>query len=66
VEAGKHSLFGENWIGLLLLTGLSLHPGRRPQRAHRGGSDRGLALSGFDPVAYFTMPKPCCEVAIWK
>lgn len=46
-------------LGLLLLAGLPGQPGRAATtEAIVVDPNRGLALSGFDPVAYFTDGKP--------
>jgi YHS domain-containing protein len=58
-KQGSTPFLAKLGVGLLLSTGLPLPPG---QAATTGrvvvDSNRGLALSGFDPVAYFTNAKP--------
>jgi hypothetical protein len=58
-KQGSTSILAKMGVGLLLLAGLLVQPG---QGATTGrivvDPNRGLALSGFDPVAYFTNAKP--------
>ena len=58
-KRGSAAFLAKTGLGLLLLTGLALHPGQAATTERIVvDPNRGLALSGFDPVAYFTDAKP--------
>jgi YHS domain-containing protein len=58
-KRGGAAFLAKTGVGLLLLTGLLLPPGHAATTERIVvDPNRGLALSGFDPVAYFTNAKP--------
>lgn len=58
-KRGSAAFLLNTGVGLLILTGLALPPGQAATTERIVvDPNRGLALSGFDPVAYFTNAKP--------
>jgi hypothetical protein len=59
-KPGSLAILAKAGVGLLILAGLPAIPAGRAATTERIVVDpnRGLALSGFDPVAYFTDSKP--------
>ncbi len=59
-KPGIRAIFARTGLVLLLFAGLPSLPGSRAATTERivVNPNRGLALNGFDPVAYFTDSRP--------